>query len=296
MNGVLIIDKPSGPTSHDVVMMVKKKLLAKKVGHIGTLDPLATGVLPLCINDATRLARFLEDGKKEYLATIKLGEETDTYDSEGKATATGDATSVTNENIISVINSFKGKIKQLPPAFSAVKIGGVPLYKLARANTAVERKPRDVEIYEIEITNITVPFITMQVTCSKGTYIRSLAFDIGRKLGCGAHLVGLRRVKSGLFSLENSVSVDSLKQHEDMLAKNIIPVERLFTNIPCIEVDKETAYKLQNGIAPEPDMIQNSSSIADNEMVRFMADGKIVALAAYKGANGFKLERVFNNK
>lgn len=295
MNGVLIVDKPSGPTSHDVVMMVKKRLGARKVGHIGTLDPLATGVLPLCINDATRLARFLEDGKKEYLATIKLGQTTDTYDSAGKIIANKDTASLNKSDIVSTIDSFKGKIQQIPPMFSAVKMNGIPLYKLARGHVEVERKPRDVEIYSIEIMDITSPFIVIHAVCSKGTYIRSLAFDIGRKLGCGAHLVSLRRLKSGPFSMENSVSVDVLKHTEkDILTNNIIPVERLFANIPDIEVDKTTADKIMNGVAPNQDIIPNSSSIADNEMIRFMADGKIVALATYKGMSGFKLERVFN--
>lgn len=290
MNGVLIIDKPAGPTSHDVVMMVKKALRAKKVGHIGTLDPLATGVLPLCINDATRLARFLEDGKKEYLATIKLGEETDTYDSEGKVAAKGDITAITKENIVSVINDFKGRIKQIPPMFSAVKMNGAPLYKLAREHIEVERKPRDVEIYSIEVANITMPCVTFQVICSKGTYIRSLAFDIGRKLGCGAHLVGLRRMKSGMFSLKDSISITSFNDlQEDSLTKGVISVERLFANIPDIEVDAIVADRIRDGIAPK-----FSSSIGGNEMVKFTTNGKIVALATYKGMDGFKLERVFN--
>ncbi|MBI3752761.1 MAG: tRNA pseudouridine(55) synthase TruB [Deltaproteobacteria bacterium] len=292
MNGVLIIDKPAGPTSHDVVLMVKKALRAKKVGHIGTLDPLATGVLPLCINDATRLARFLEDGKKEYLATIKLGEETDTYDSEGKVVAKGDTTAIAKENIVSVINDFKGRIKQIPPMFSAVKMNGAPLYKLARGHVEVERKPRDLEIYSIEVSNITMPCVTFQVICSKGTYIRSLAFDIGRKLGCGAHLAGLRRIKSGMFSLSDSIKVNALKDlQENMLDQNIMPVERLFADTPAIEVDETTAGRIRDGIAPK-----FSSSIGDNEMVRFMANGKIVALATYKGIDGFKLERVFKDR
>ncbi|MEK6600201.1 MAG: tRNA pseudouridine(55) synthase TruB [Deltaproteobacteria bacterium] len=298
MTGVLIIDKPAGPTSHDVVTMVKKRLGARKAGHIGTLDPLATGVLPLCINEATKLARFLEKGEKEYLATIKLGEETDTYDSEGVVVAKGDITSITKESIVSAINDFKGRIKQIPPMFSAVKMDGVPLYKLARQCVTVERKPRDVEIYSIDITNITLPFITINVICSRGTYIRSLAFDIGRKLGCGAHLVSLRRMKSGMFSLKDSISINDLKDlQEDTLHNNIIPVERLFSNIPDIEVDTLTANKIMDGLAPDTKSFNTgvifSPSIRDNEMIRFTANGRIIALATYRGEEGFKLERVF---
>ncbi|HKZ46228.1 MAG TPA: tRNA pseudouridine(55) synthase TruB [Thermodesulfobacteriota bacterium] len=300
MTGVLIIDKPTGPTSHDVVTMVKKRLGARKVGHIGTLDPLATGVLPLCINEATKLARFLEKGEKEYLATIKLGEETDTYDSEGVVVAKGDITSITKESIVSAINDFKGRIKQIPPMFSAVKMDGVPLYKLARQCVTVERKPRDVEIYSIDITNITLPFITINAICSRGTYIRSLAFDIGRKLGCGAHLVSLRRMKSGMFSLKDSISINDLKDlQEDILHNNIIPVERLFSNIPDIEVDTITANKIMDGMAPNTKTFSAGvnffSSVRDNEMIRFTANGRIIALATYKGEEGFKLERVLKN-
>lgn len=300
MTGVLIIDKPAGPTSHDVVTMVKKRLKARKVGHIGTLDPLATGVLPLCINEATKLARFLEKGEKEYLATIKLGEETDTYDSEGVVVAKGDITSITEEGIVSAINDFKGRIKQIPPMFSAVKMGGVPLYKLARQCMEVERKPRDVEIYSIDITNITLPFIGINVVCSGGTYIRSLAFDIGRKLGCGACLVSLRRMKSGIFSLKNSISVSDLKDlQEDILHNNIIPVERLFSNLPDIEVDTITANKIRDGVVPNAKTfgagVIFSSSIRDNEMIRFTTNGRIIALATYKDEDGFKLERVLKN-
>ncbi len=300
MTGVLIIDKPAGPTSHDVVTMVKKRLKARKVGHIGTLDPLATGVLPLCINEATKLARFLEKGEKEYLATIKLGEETDTYDSEGVVVAKGDITSITEEGIVSAINDFKGRIKQIPPMFSAVKMGGVPLYKLARQCMEVERKPRDVEIYSLKVTNITLPFIGINVICSGGTYIRSLAFDIGRKLGCGACLVSLRRMKSGIFSLKNSISVNDLKDlQEDILHNNIIPVERLFSNLPDIEVDAITADKIRDGVVPNAKTfgagVIFSSSIRDNEMIRFTTNGRIIALATYKDEDGFKLERVLKN-
>ena len=151
MNGILVIDKPRGLTSHDVVMVVKKRLGANKAGHIGTLDPIATGILPVCINGATRLARFLEGGRKEYVASIKLGEETDTYDAEGNVVLKKDITSVRKEDIIAVVHSFRGRIRQTPPMFSAIKINGVALYRLARQGVEVERAPRDVEIYDIHV-------------------------------------------------------------------------------------------------------------------------------------------------
>ncbi len=298
MTGVLVIDKPMGPTSHDIVMLAKKRLKAKKVGHLGTLDPIATGVLPLCINDATRLARFLEVGKKEYLATIKLGEETDTYDREGNVVSRGDITSIGKEDIIAAINCFNGKIKQVPPVFSAVKMDGIPLYKLARQGVAVERAARDVEIYDIEIKDISIPFVSIRVVCSRGTYIRSLAFDIGRKLGCGAHLAGLRRIRSGLFSLKDSISIDSLHDSkDDILKENLMSIERLFAHMPSIDIDEAAALKVMNGIAPvfpSHEMREKFfPSIQDGEMVRFAAHGRIIAIAGYKGEDGFKLEKVF---
>src|SRR3989344_6474941 len=283
MNGILVIDKPRGLTSHDVVMVVKKRLGAKKAGHIGTLDPIATGILPVCINGATRLARFLEGGRKEYLASIKLGEETDTYDAEGNV--------VRKEDIIAVVHSFRGRIKQTPPMFSAIKINGVALYRLARQGVEVERAPRDVEIYDIHVEDIMFPFITVRIACSKGTYVRSLAFDIGKKLGCGAHLAGLIRTRSGIFSINDSVSMDNACE------KDIIAIERLFADLPGISVDEISALRIRNGLIPFNNgsamELNISSSIKDGEMIKFTLNGRIVALANYKGSNEFRLERVF---
>ena len=291
MNGILVIDKPRGLTSHDVVMVVKKRLGAKKAGHIGTLDPIATGILPVCINGATRLARFLEGGRKEYVASIKLGEETDTYDAEGNVVLKKDITSVRKEDIIAVVHSFRGRIRQTPPMFSAIKVNGVALYRLARQGVEVERAPRDVEIYDIHVEDITFPFTTVGVTCSKGTYVRSLAFDIGRKLGCGAHLVGLRRTSNGIFSVNDSVSMDNACE------KDIIPVERLFADLPGISVDEVSALRIRNGLIPFNNgsamELNISSSIKDGEMIKFTLNGRIIALANYKDEGGFKLERVF---
>src|SRR3989344_3437661 len=284
MNGILVIDKPRGLTSHDVVMVVKKRLGAKKAGHIGTLDPIATGILPVCINGATRLARFLEGGRKEYVASIKLGEETDTYDAEGNVVLKKDITSVRKEDIIAVVHSFRGRIRQTPPMFSAIKVNGVALYRLARQGG-------DVEIYDIHVEDITFPFTTVGVTCSKGTYVRSLAFDIGRKLGCGAHLVGLRRTSNGIFSVNDSVSMDNACE------KDIIPVERLFADLPGISVDEVSALRIRNGLIPFNNgsamELNISSSIKDGEMIKFTLNGRIIALANYKGSNEFRLERVF---
>ncbi|MFQ5736557.1 MAG: tRNA pseudouridine(55) synthase TruB [Thermodesulfobacteriota bacterium] len=221
MNGVLIADKPSGWTSHDVVAAVKKKLGARKVGHLGTLDPLATGVLPLVINRATRFARFLDGGAKVYLASMELGRETDTYDRDGAVVATHDV-EVTEDDIRAAFSPFKGRIKQLPPMYSSKKLNGVPLYKLARKGMVVEREPKEVEIFACEITAVTLPLVEFRVECSKGTYIRSICHDVGTALGCGAHLVSLRRLGCGEFLASEAITPEAAA---DTLSERIIPIE-----------------------------------------------------------------------
>ena len=223
MNGVLVIDKPKGPTSHDVVSAVKRKLRAKKVGHLGTLDPLATGVLPLVIDGATKFASRLCGNEKEYMAVMKLGETTDTCDSEGKVIKSSDSTGVTFEDVRKALEGLCGKIKQLPPMFSAVKKNGVPLYKLARKGITVEREPKQVEIFSIAGIRADFPFVTFTVACSAGTYVRTICFDAGEVLGCGGHLIELRRTKSGMFTLVDSVKLDETPEN---LLKGIIPLER----------------------------------------------------------------------
>ncbi|MBI5642429.1 MAG: tRNA pseudouridine(55) synthase TruB [Deltaproteobacteria bacterium] len=221
MNGVLVIDKPAGFTSHDAVAVVKKKLGAKKVGHLGTLDPLATGVLVLVIDGATKYARYLDNGKKEYLSTLKLGEETDTYDSEGRVLASCDPSSVKEEDIEKAFSSFRGSIRQVPPMYSSIKKNGVPLYKLARKGIMVEREPREVEIISIEVTKIFMPYVEFKTVCSKGTYIRSICFDAGRLIGCGAHMTGLRRTACGEFTIREAVSPE---EEAESLRSRIIPL------------------------------------------------------------------------
>lgn len=217
-----MIDKPAGRTSHDVVAQVKRKLGAKKVGHLGTLDPLATGLLLLVINKATKAAPLLEGGKKDYMATVRLGEETDTYDSEGTVTATGELRGLTRERVMEAFESFKGKILQVPPMYSSVKKGGKPLYKLARKGIVIERSAREVEVYRIEPLNMEFPEVEFRVVCSRGTYVRTICHDLGRVLGCGAHMTGLRRIGSGCFTIEEAIKPD---EDAEVLAGRIIPLE-----------------------------------------------------------------------
>lgn len=224
MDGVLVIDKPAGPTSHDVVRKVRRRLDAKKVGHLGTLDPMATGVLPLVINGATKYAEFLSGGSKEYLATLTLGEERDTFDATGRVVMTRGTDFLKPSEVERTLMGFCGRIKQLPPMFSAVKKNGVPLYKLARRGLVVERGPKEVQVYSIDILAIEIPRVKFRAVCSKGTYIRTLCHDAGQLLGCGAYLSGLRRTRSGRFVLEAAVSPEAPKE---VLLGGIIPLEVL---------------------------------------------------------------------
>ena len=222
MNGVLVTDKPAGWTSHDVVAAVKKKLGAKKVGHLGTLDPMATGVLPLVINGATKYADALGAGTKEYSVALLLGSSTDTYDSSGKVTGSGPVDTVTPGAVVRALSGFTGRITQLPPMYSAVKRNGVPLYRLARKGVTVEREPREAEVFSLVVTGVALPVVRFTAVCSRGTYVRSICHDLGESLGCGAHMTSLVRTRSGCFTLEGAVSPGVPAEE---LAGRIIPLE-----------------------------------------------------------------------
>ena len=211
LSGVLVIDKEKGMTSHDVVSAVRKKFSIKKVGHAGTLDPNATGVLVLLLGKATKLSQKYSSQEKEYEATMKLGERTDSGDSEGNIISSGNVTS-SEEEIKGVIDSFIGETEQVPPMVSAKQVGGKRLYKLARKGIVVEREPQKIYIKDIKVKKIDLPFVVFTVTCSKGTYIRQLADDVGEKLSSGAHLTELCRLRSGDFSLEDAVRLEELKK------------------------------------------------------------------------------------
>ncbi|MEA3488927.1 MAG: tRNA pseudouridine(55) synthase TruB [Candidatus Omnitrophota bacterium] len=207
--GILVVNKEKGMTSHDVVQLVRRRFVIKKVGHAGTLDPNATGVLVLLLGKATKLSgRFLNEDK-EYMATMKLGDRTDSGDSDGKMVISREISSSEDE-IKEAVSGFVGEISQVPPMVSAKRVNGKRLYKLARKGVEVKREPNKIVISGIEITNIDMPFVRFRVVCSKGTYVRQLADDIGEKLGCGAHLTDLQRIRSGSFTLKEAVSYSSL--------------------------------------------------------------------------------------
>lgn len=286
MNGFLNINKPSGITSHDVVTRVKRVINAKKVGHTGTLDPFATGVLPLCINDATSFARFFENDNKEYIALMKLGEETDTYDIDGKVINTHALSDIVPEDIISILKGFIRGYMQTPPMYSAKKKHGVPLYKLARNGIDVFREPKAVHIYEIDIIEITIPYIRFRVVCSKGTYIRALCHDVGQRLGCGAYLSSLQRIRSGRFKVENSLSLDAVSS--DAISDKVITMEDMFQDVKSIFLDEKGANSIMNGIIPKSSL----NLFEDGALIKFMFDDKIAAIGEFREGR-LKLIKVF---
>ncbi|NNL74698.1 MAG: tRNA pseudouridine(55) synthase TruB [Desulfobacterales bacterium] len=249
LNGIIVIDKPQKITSAGVVKFVKKTLKVDKVGHAGTLDPFAEGVLICCVNQACRLAKFLLGGNKKYVAELKLGEETDTQDLTGNVVATGEPGNLANKTIQTVCKSFEGQIEQLPPVFSALKHRGVPLYKLARRGRPVQKPPRRVKIDKIAILDIALPFIRFEVSCSAGTYIRTLAADVGRALGCGAHLHALKRIESSGFTLDQAISLSALQTLTESrrMEEHMISMADALPDLPAYAAGETLFEKIRHG-------------------------------------------------
>lgn len=248
MDGLLILDKPRGASSHDLVNAVRRMTGEKRVGHAGTLDPMATGVLVLCLGRAVRLSEYLIDHDKRYRALVQLGVETDTYDATGQILSSQDV-DLAPVQVESALRSFVGKIEQIPPAHSAVQKNGVRAYKLARQGVAVELEPRPVEIYSIVVRSIEKAQVEFDVHCSKGTYIRSLAHDLGAKLGTGAHLAALRRLASGVFTLEQSVTLDQLRDRAARgdVQQMLVPMDRAVSQFDAVHLDTAAARAVCNG-------------------------------------------------
>lgn len=229
-DGALLVDKPTGPTSHDVVDRVRRRFGIRKVGHAGTLDPNATGLLVLLLGRGTRLSEKLMAADKLYEGTLKLGETTDTYDADGVVTATAPVPPLTLEDLNAAAAAFEGDLMQAPPMVSAAKVGGVPLYKLARQGLEVERKPRLVHVYSFRCSTYQEPFATFRVKCTKGTYVRSLVHDLGQKLGCGAYLATLRRLASGPLRVADALPLETvLALSPAELQRRVIPFIQLAT-------------------------------------------------------------------
>lgn len=245
VDGVLLLDKPVGLSSNDALIKAKRLLNAKKAGHTGTLDPFATGLLPLCFGEATKFSQDLLEADKSYDTTVHLGQTTDTGDTEGQVLATREV-KVTREQIEAVLAQFRGPIKQVPPMYSALKRDGKPLYEYAREGITLEREARDVTIHKLELLAYEAPFLKLSVTCSKGTYIRVLGEDIGKALGCGAHLHALRRTQVGALSAEHMVTLEELAAQAAPLGL-LSPVDALLSSFPAVQLDEALAKRFLNG-------------------------------------------------
>jgi len=302
MDGILNIYKERGFTSHDVVAKLRGICKTRRIGHTGTLDPDAEGVLPVCIGRATKLCERLTDKQKEYRAVMRLGVVTDTQDMSGEVLSEA-SVNVSKDEVIRVINSFVGEYDQIPPMYSALKVNGKKLYELARAGQVVEREARRVEILYINIEEIDLPVVTMTVGCSKGTYIRTLCHDIGQALGCGGAMESLLRTKSGQFSLENSLKLFQVQDIVDRgcLAEILLPPDRLFEQYERVVVKESGERLLFNG-NPMPvtllDVEKAEEKFADGEGVRiYDRAGNFIGFYLYqKSRQTFKPEILFLGK
>jgi tRNA pseudouridine55 synthase len=257
VNGVLVVDKPKGPTSSDVVQVVRRALGVKKAGHTGTLDPMATGVLPICLGDATRVAQVLTEGDKAYDATVKLGVTTDTLDAEGKVLETRAVPALSRERLEEVLAKFRGPQQQTPPMYSAIKQGGKRLYELARAGEEVEREARAVTVFALTLNDFSSDELKLSVACSKGFFVRTLAADLGEALGCGGHLTALRRTQSGPFSLAKAVPLaDLVERGVAAAAGRLVSLEDALAFLPEVKTTAAEAERVRHGgvvEVPRPD-------------------------------------------
>ena len=282
--GFLNIYKPKGMTSFDVVARLRRVTKIKQIGHTGTLDPFAVGVLPICIGKATRLIEYLDDDK-EYLATVQFGKDTDTYDLDGTVTKTYDK-KITQEDLISILDDFRGEIEQLPPIYSAIKVNGKKLYEYARKGEEVEIKPRKVFISKLELENFDFEKQEAKIIvgCSKGTYIRSIAYDIGQKLNCGGYLTALERTKAGLFNREHSIPLENFGEVSDVRNKLVNPIDVLpLSKVELNDVEKE---RVNHGMAIYNRGFKNS------DVVILVYGGRIHAIGMVK-ENQILVKKVF---
>jgi len=280
VDGVLLLDKPVGYSSNDALIKAKRVLNAKKAGHTGTLDPFATGLLPLCFGEATKFSQDLLEADKTYETTVHLGQTTDTGDTEGEVIASHDV-NVTLEQILAVLEKFRGPIAQVPPMYSALKRDGKPLYEYARAGITLEREARNVIIHKLELVSYEAPFLKLVVTCSKGTYIRVLGQDIGDALGCGAHLNALRRTQVGPLTMEGMLTLEQLNAHAAPLSL-LAPVDALLASFPAVQLNAELAKRFLNGqrlaLGKEPENPAHPLP-AEEGRVRVYLDDKLLGTA-----------------
>jgi len=284
MNGVVVIDKTPGMTSHDVVLDVRKVSGVKKAGHTGTLDPLATGVLPVCIGEATKLVPFLVSATKDYRVSMLLGVRTDTLDIEG-AVLEEKKPQVTDQRVEDALRGFLGRIEQIPPRYSAIKVRGKALYKWARQGIVVDPPPRMVEIYHLTVEEVSLPYVTFSMSCSGGTYVRSLCADAGDLLGCGACVAGLRRTRSGIFFEAAAIVMDheNKQGNDDRIRAGLIPLAELLPDMRSIVPEETWVKKIKAGVHPRAEMVNHRDDIPfldSGDMVKLTgSNGELMAIA-----------------
>lgn len=288
MHIVVNLDKPSGISSQEAVTAVKKIFRCRKAGHAGTLDPLATGVLVICLNEATKISGYIAGLDKEYIMTGKLGEATDTYDSEGSITAVRNCSAITETDIITAAEQFTGETLQMPPIYSAIKKNGEPLYKLARKGLTPTVEPRRVRMDSIELLSFELPYFTVKVRCSKGTYMRSLCFDLGEALGCGAHMTQLRRTCTGAFSINRSARLDELPAKTEALSD----INSALGHLQDILLENHDLKLAKNG---NPVRLPDSAVLQQGDYAKLKdaASGNVFGIAKTVG-DSLKIERLFN--
>lgn len=285
----MVIDKPVGLSSHDVVNRVRRALGTKKVGHTGTLDPFATGVLPIAVGDGTKAIQFLDEGEKEYEAVICLGVSTDTLDHTGTTLEITDPSGVGLEQLVQGMKALTGAINQIPPMFSAIKQGGQPLYKLARKGIAVERQSRPVTIYSFDLLSFENPLARVRVRCSRGTYVRTLADDLGRLLGCGACLSELRRTMSGPFRLSSALTLDQLAESSISGDPEFVSPLAALGHLPQLVLSDQDFQHVRNGRLPQMLVTDNYQGLVCLVYAR-----QLVAVAEQVVNRVISLKRVFN--
>ncbi|WP_432665007.1 tRNA pseudouridine(55) synthase TruB [Wukongibacter baidiensis] len=298
MKGILNILKPPNMTSHDIVSVVRKKINLKKVGHTGTLDPMAVGVLPVCIGKATKIIEYLQHDTKVYRAELTLGRATDTQDRWGNIISESPV-NVTEDDIIEVFNNFKGEQFQIPPMYSALKHKGKKLYELAREGKEIEREARKITIFYLNILKIVDNRVLFDVKCSKGTYIRTLCHDIGQALGPGAHMSFLERLESGVFKLENTITVEELNEADIDRIENkyLYNIDYPLQFMPRVNVRPYALKFILNGVTLKENGFEVSDQIQDGDIVRLYVDDKFIALGIYyneAGMSFIKMKKLFS--
>ena len=280
--GILVLDKPPGISSMEVVRRIKRSSGMRRVGHGGTLDPMATGVIPICLGRATRLMEYMLDSSKEYIGEVRLGISTDSYDAEGEITGRSDPSRVSREAIEAVLSSFLGQTEQVPPMFSALKRKGKRLYELARQGIEVEREPRSMTVHSIQLADWKPPVATVHIECSRGFYMRSLAHDIGVQLGCGAHLKSLTRLRTGQFRIADAVSIETAQRsfEDGSWPELLVSLDSVLGDLRAIIVGERGQTSIQNG-RPVPLSEDNRTPRPDEQFRAYNLEGEFLAIMRF---------------